>query len=66
MPRVGFEKEMFEKQNSLSFEKFQIFEFEPVIMIDPSTGQWFASSCVSVLLNIAGVDANLDYIYCSS
>lgn len=32
----------------------------PVIIIDPSTGQRNASSFVSVLLNIAGVDANLE------
>ena len=31
----------------------------PVIIMDPSTGHKNASSSVSVLLNIAGVDANL-------
>lgn len=31
----------------------------PVIIIDPSTGHKNASSLVSVLLNMAGVDANL-------
>lgn len=31
----------------------------PVIIIDPSAGQKSASSSVIVLLNIAGVEANL-------
>lgn len=31
----------------------------PVIIMDPSTGHKNTSSSVSVLLNIAGVDANL-------
>lgn len=31
----------------------------PVIIIDPSTGHKNASSLVSVLFNMAGVDANL-------
>lgn len=33
--------------------------YKPVIIMDPSTGQKNSSSSVSALLNIAGVDANL-------
>lgn len=33
----------------------------PVIIMAPSTGKWFISSSVSVLLNIAGVEANLHH-----
>ena len=40
----------------------------PVIIMAPSTGKWLLSSSVSVLLNIAGVEANLHIciIYCQN